>query len=113
MPVQRTDLQDELTALIAAGRELSPDHDRELAEVFIDRMMSRQAPPSRTRHVPTIWAKPGRLLGAAILALACLGVGSLLAVDHTGSANMVQQAPISVKVQGIPAPRKVPIAPPR
>ena len=38
MDVRRTELRDELTALIAAGRELSPDHDQVLAEVFVDRM---------------------------------------------------------------------------
>jgi len=50
MPVQRAELRDELAVLIAAGRELSPDHDRVLADVFIDRIADRIGPAPRARR---------------------------------------------------------------
>lgn len=62
MPVQRTELREDLAALIAAGRELSPDHDQALTEVFIDRVANRMASPSCTRYALMVWRKPGRLL---------------------------------------------------
>jgi hypothetical protein len=118
MPVQRTDLLDDLTALIAAGRELSPDHDRALAEVFIERVTSGIAPTSPTRQVFSVWRQSRRLVGTAILALVCLVAGSVLAVQHTGSAS-VGPAQVSAKGQRIFMkghrifmPQKRPIVPP-
>ena len=70
MPVQRTELLDDLTALIASGRELSPDDDRALAEVFIERLTRGMAPPSRIRQVLSVWRQSRRLVGTAVLALA-------------------------------------------
>jgi hypothetical protein len=111
MPVHRTELLDDLTALIAAGRELSPDHDRALAEVFIERLTSGLAPPSPTRQSLSVWRQARRLVGIAILALACLVAGSVLTLHHTGSASVVPVQE-SAKVPAIPGPGKRPIVPP-
>jgi len=111
MPVRRTELRDELAALIAAGRELSPDHDQALAEVFIDRVASRMAPPSRIREVLTVWGKPRHLVGAVILGLACLATASVLGVHQPASSNPVP-APLSAKAGAIPIVGKVPLVPP-
>lgn len=50
MSLERHDLHDELVALIAAGRELPPEHDRALADIFLDhaqyRAPAQPAPPS-------------------------------------------------------------------
>jgi hypothetical protein len=109
MPIRHTDLQDELAALIAAGRELPPDHDRVLAEVFLDRLAASVAPPSRTRQALAVIGKPRHLLGAVILGLAVLGVASVQSVHRAGSSNVVVQ-PLPVK--RIPAfPGKLPIVP--
>jgi hypothetical protein len=111
MPVHRTELLDDLTALIAAGRELSPDHDRALAEVFIERLTSGMPPHSPTRQVISIWRQPRRLVGTAILGLACLVAGSLLTLHQTGSASVV---PVHVSAKGPPilGPGERPILPP-
>jgi hypothetical protein len=117
MPIRRTDLRDELTALIAAGRELPPDHDRVLAEVFLDRLASSMAPPSRTRHALAVIGKPRHLLGAVILGLAVVGVASVQPFHQAGSTNIVVQ-PQPVKAvpawpfKAIPAfPGKPPVVP--
>lgn len=109
MPVPRTELREELTILIAAGRELSPDHDHALAEAFIDRVTARLTPAPRTRRGLIVWGKPRRLLGAAIVGLACLGAASVLSLNHTGTAAPVQ-APQPAKVQAMPVAGKMPMA---
>jgi hypothetical protein len=111
MPVHRTDLLDDLTALIAAGRELSPDHDQALAEVFIERLTSGVAPPSPARHILSVWRQSRRLVGIAIFSLACVAAGCALTLHHTGSATVV---PVHVSAKGpaIPRPGKPPIVPP-
>jgi hypothetical protein len=110
MPVRETELRDELVALIAAGRELSPDHDRALVEVFVDRMASRAAPPSRRRQVLAAVGRPQRILGALVLALAgLLGMTSVLGSHPADRAVQVQPVP---KMHIVPGPGKVPGAPP-
>jgi hypothetical protein len=109
MRTRRSELRDELTAMIAAGRELSPDHDRVLAEVFIDRVEGRIAPQSRASHTVTVWSKPRRLLGVIVVGLACLGTGSVLTIHHASSSPV--QAPLSAKMPAGPLVGKVPIGP--
>lgn len=46
MALDRHDLHDELVALIAAGRELPPEHDRALADIFLDHAQYRSAQQS-------------------------------------------------------------------
>jgi hypothetical protein len=118
MPLRRTDLQDELAALIAAGRELPPDHDEVLAEVFLDRLAGSMAPPSHTRRALAVIGKPRHLLGAVILGLAVLGVASVQSVHRAGSSSVVVQpqplkaVPLSpVKAFVAPLAPKAPVAP--
>jgi hypothetical protein len=96
MPVQRTELRDELRVLIAAGRELTPEHDQVLAEAFLDRVAGRLTPPAQDRSPLALRATPKRLLGAVILGLACLGTVSI-ATSHvrTTSPAPIQAVPPS------------------
>ena len=119
MPVQRTDLRDELTALIAAGRELSPDHDQALAEVFIDRLTATGMPPSRIRRTRTVRVKPRHLLGAAMLGLAMLTVGAVHPFHVVSNSSVVAQyqpAPsmcvwTTRQSACVPALKRVPVGP--
>lgn len=114
MADQRTELRDELTVLIAAGRELTPDHDQALAEVFVDHVAKSMPAWPPARQGPTIWDKPGRLLAAAFLGLAglgaasVLGAASMLSVQHTEHAQYV--SPVS-RVIPIPLAPAEPPAP--
>ncbi|MGH2447488.1 MAG: hypothetical protein ACRDFS_02635 [Chloroflexota bacterium] len=83
VPDRRTELRDELTILIATGRELTPDHDQALADVFVDRLAKTQNRPPRVRHFAAALRVPRALLGAAILVLAVLGVGAAVSVVNT------------------------------
>jgi hypothetical protein len=72
MALERQNLRDELVAMIAAGRELSPEHDRELADVYLDHV-HRHYTPRQER--PRWFEDPERLrtlLAAAVIALAAL-----------------------------------------
>lgn len=110
MQTRRTELRDELAALIAAGRELSPDHDQVLAEVFIDRVAGRTPTRSRARSALAVLRKPRRLLGAIVLGLACLGTGSLLSA-HDAAGSNGGAAPVSAKAAAVRVVGKVPTGP--
>jgi hypothetical protein len=89
MALDREQLRDELVMMIAAGRELSPEHDYALADVFLDnaRETIRQAaappaPPPRQGHIAAF-------AGAAVLALAFL-VSPFLLFHHHGAGAFNQ-----------------------
>jgi hypothetical protein len=124
MPVRRTELRDDLTALIAAGRELSPEHDQALADVFIDQLATKTAAPPRARRTGVVLKQPRRLASAIVLALACLGTASLLSVNHSsGPASMqvpavakmkmpaIARMKMPAKVSAVPGTGKGPAAP--
>jgi hypothetical protein len=98
-------LRDELVMMIAAGRELSPEHDYALADVFLDnaresirRAATPPAPPPRQGHIAA-------LAGAALLAFAFLLSPFLLFHGHHGPGAFNQSV--------VPAPeRQHQVAPP-
>jgi ferric-dicitrate binding protein FerR (iron transport regulator) len=111
MDLRRTELRDELAAIIAAGRELTPEHDQVLAEAFIDRVASRiAAPPSRANYALTFFSRPRRLVGAIVLSLACIGGASAAALHHEAGPGS-DEAPVSVNVPAKPVPPKMPVIP--
>ncbi|HEX6506816.1 MAG TPA: hypothetical protein VF221_04215 [Chloroflexota bacterium] len=90
MSLQRHDLHDELVALIAAGRELPAEHDRVLADVFLDHARNRLNPqPAAARLLDLL--QDARVLGAALcLALASFLFGSWFAA-HAAPLNRAPQ----------------------
>ena len=91
MTTQRTELHDDLRALIAAGRELSPEDDAVLADMFLDRLGRTMEKP-RTRHLLST-RNVRRGAGGVVLALALLTGGALVSVEgisHHGESIVVQ-----------------------
>ena len=84
MALVHHELRDDLVAVIAAGRELSPDHDYALADVFLRAARQRlgaQAP----QPAPSLWSRFGPAITAASLALAALLLAFML--FHGGPAS--------------------------
>ena len=76
MALDRRDLHDELVALIAAGRELPPEHDRALADIFLDHAQYRSAQqPARSSVLAALqdWRV---VAGALLLALTAFLFGT-------------------------------------
>jgi hypothetical protein len=77
MSLERHDLHDELVALIAAGRELPPEHDQALADIFLDhaqyRATSAQPAPSSLLTALQDWRV---VAGALLLALTAFLFGT-------------------------------------
>lgn len=69
MALERHDLHDELVALIAAGRELPPEHDRALADIFLDHAQYRSTPPAVRSSLLTALQDWRVVAGALLLAL--------------------------------------------
>ncbi len=81
----RTDLHDDLRALIAAGRELSPEHDTVLADMFLDRLNRTTVKPTSGRSLSPRAVR--HRVGAALLALALLTGGALVSVQWSSHAD--------------------------
>lgn len=98
---QRDDLRNELVAIIAAGRELSPEHDYMLADIYLDLTKHRQA--TQPWHERILDGSGGMraLVGIACLAFALLAF-SMLAFgarpdgDRFGPARFDQGGPSHV-----------------
>jgi hypothetical protein len=82
MAIERQQLREELAAVIAAGRELSPEHDLLLSDIYLD---------LRDRYRPTQPKSAGLLSGPInmrdLVAGACLGLAALafpLLIFHGG-----------------------------
>jgi hypothetical protein len=76
MSLERRDLHEELVAVIAAGRELPPEHDRALADIFLDHAQYRASPqpaPSSLLAVLQDWRV---VAGALLLALTAFLFGT-------------------------------------
>lgn len=107
MQERRTELHDDLRALLAAGRELSPDHDEALADIFLDRLDRTVAQPP-THHTRLPRAVRHRV-GAALLALVLLTGGGLVSAQWSArQGQSVEVQPSGIKV---PAVKVVPGVP--
>ncbi|GAC1328090.1 MAG: hypothetical protein NVSMB22_19770 [Chloroflexota bacterium] len=73
MAIERQQLRDELAAVIAAGRELAPEYDHVLADLFLDLALRT---PRKQSGISWLIDDPRRLRAA--LAAACLAVAALI-----------------------------------
>jgi hypothetical protein len=111
MPSQRTELRDELKAIIAAGRDLTPEHDEALAEVFLDRVEERTKARVRSPRRPMAVQRTRRVIAAVCLAGACVG-GGAIAVSYTttvpnnASQSAQPKAPVGPQFKGPAGPKK-------
>lgn len=72
----RDELRDELMAVLGAARELPPDTDAHLAEVFADQIYGNaQARPPRRRPFPGAMRRSRRALAALVIAASTMVVG--------------------------------------
>src|SRR5579859_6242553 len=101
----RSALHDDLRALIAAGRELSPEHDAVLADMFLDRL-HRTAVTPPTGHSLSPRVVRNRV-GAALLALALLTGGALVSIQHTRQVQPIVVQPS--RMMGGPGMKAVPL----
>jgi len=88
MTTRRSELHDDLRAVIAAGRELSPEDDTLLADVFLDRMGHKIE--SRRNPQPIAVRTMRRWAGAAALILALLTGGAFVSIrgaSHQGESS--------------------------
>lgn len=76
MALERRELHDELVALIAAGRELPPEHDRALADIFLSHAQFRSAPPPPQSSLLKALQDWRVVAGALLLALAAFLFGT-------------------------------------
>jgi len=95
----REELADELTAILAASRELSPATDRYLAEQFVERLDNRAIGTHRKRRsAPRRSRSPRLMLAAVVIGGVALAVGTPIAL-HIDQNNA---APSSFAVQAVP-----------
>jgi len=77
----REELTDELTAILAASRELTPATDRYLAEQFVERLDKRVIGTNRKRRsAPRRSRSPRQMLAALVIGGVALVVGTPLAL---------------------------------
>lgn len=91
MALDRQKLRDDLVAVIHAGREISPEHDYALAEVFLrharESLIQEVAPPAR----PITGGQLGGLLAVACFAVAGLLSPFFLFHDYHHAGDFGQQ----------------------
>jgi len=74
MTETREDLREQLLAILGAGRELTPDTDRQLADAFLRHLEIREIPPAPMHHAELhqphySLVAAGMICGATILGL--------------------------------------------
>jgi hypothetical protein len=90
---RREELADELTAILGASRELTPDTDRFLAERFVDRLDNRMLGTSRRRRSMSRRARtPRRQLAALLITGLALAIGAPISLQ----AVRTQAQPYSI-----------------
>ena len=107
MSLDRQTLREELVAIIAAGRELSPDHDHELADMYVDMLHQRrfiQSPKPRPgflddpQSVRTLLTGLGATLAALVLAFLLFAGSHLSYVRHDDYFRDFGNGPNNVQV---------------
>lgn len=96
MSVEPRAVREDLVAVIAAGRELSPDHDYVLADVFLDRLRRDILAPAPAQS--RWYDDPARL--RTLLAAACLALAAMLIPFfgmYMGHADAGSSGPIIVQ----------------
>jgi hypothetical protein len=108
MKVPRTELHDDLRVLIAAGRELSPEDDAVLADMFLDRLdrTMQKRRPGRMLSARTI----RRCAGVAVLAFALLTGGAFVSVQQSSHQSQ-SSVPQSVVAKAGPNVKVLPVVP--
>jgi hypothetical protein len=76
MALDRYDLHEELVALIAAGRELPPEHDRALADIFLDHAQYRATQQPAQSSLLAVLQDWRVVAGALLLALTAFLFGT-------------------------------------
>lgn len=71
----RDELRDDLMAVLATARELSPDSDADLATIFLE----RSRPKARRQDTVGYWRVPKRLAVRVFVAMVWLGAIAILA----------------------------------
>lgn len=95
----REELTDELTAILAASRELTPATDRYLAEQFVERLDNRAIAANRKRRSALRRSRsPRSMLAALVIGGVALAVGTPIAL-HIDQNNA---PPSSMAVQAVP-----------
>lgn len=69
-------LRDELEAMIAAGRELPPEDDPLLVDVFLDRLTAAHTGPRRRFPRIRVRNRIGTFIGVVCLAVGLVAVGA-------------------------------------
>lgn len=95
----REELIDELTAILAASRELTPATDRYLAEQFVERLDTRVIGSNRKRRsAPRRARSPRQMLAAVVIGGVALAVGTPIALH----IDQNEAPPSSFAVQAVP-----------
>jgi hypothetical protein len=76
MALERQDLHNELVALIAAGRELPPEHDSALADIFLNHPRYQATPQPAQSSLMAVLQDWRVVAGALLLALTAFLFGT-------------------------------------
>jgi hypothetical protein len=94
----REDLRTELEAMLAAGRELSPDTDRYLAERFLDRLSATATQRKRRRRPPDRKPRgPRRTATALLVAALALAIGTPISLHENQSKSAGSGYPVAAQ----------------
>lgn len=94
----REDLRTEHEAMLAAGRELSQDTDRYLAERFLDRLGTKTVQTTRRRRRPTRKPhRPGRTATALLVAGLALAIGTPISLHANQNNAPIREAMVAAR----------------
>lgn len=97
---RREELTDELTAILGASRELTPDTDRFLAERFVDQLDNRTLEPGlRGRSISRRARTPRRQLTALLVTALALAIGTPISLQAIRTHDQRYSAPCSWQPQ--------------
>jgi hypothetical protein len=97
---RREELADELTAILGASRELTPDTDRFLAERFVDQLDNRTLETSRRRRSISRRARtPRRQITALLVTALALAIGAPISLQAIRTHEQSYSVPCSWQPQ--------------